>query len=312
VSLLVERASSLLLPVAQAHLFLQAQRVSAAAWDAPVVTRTALNLVVELMLAAGVPVLGRQHGANYVDQDLGTIHFDSDFNRCTEYFSYGFGPDEFAATYPHSNARCKFIPAGGPSLAVGQRAARVDIAFPIMSCHSLFDWCRMSEAALARHQSLILAAMEARRDLSCVVKPLLNFTQDDFAHTQTLRSLRHVRVAHTSWTRFLERRRPRLVVLELASTSLYQTLPLDIDIFLMLDPVFPFNEQALALLRRRVHVFSTIEQMTDAIGEYGSKDVARLRDPTFHETFVNRGSAVHHSNLLGEAAAPVQRRLSVS
>jgi hypothetical protein len=295
---LLENASPLLLPLAHAQLMLRSQTINAAAWDAPLVTRPQLNLVAELLLCTGVPVLGRQHGANYCDQDLGTIHFDSDFNRCTHYLSYGFGEREFAATYPSSEARCAFFPAGNPPRAVRRRRRPVDIAFPPTSCNSLFDVARMPESELVQRQARILQAMEAREDLTCVVKPPLYFGEDDSANLEALRRLRHVRVMRATWTEYLARWRPRLVVFEIASTPLFEALPFDVDIFLMLDPIFPFAESALAMLKKRVHIFAAVDGLVEAIRQYGLEPLPRLRDQTYYSIYVNRGSSIAALELL--------------
>ncbi len=298
VSWVIQNANSLLLPLAHVHLLLQSQAVSAAAWDAPLITRPQLNVLAELLLCSGIPVLGRQHGANYVDQNLGAIHFDSDFNRCTHFFTYGFGPQEFAATYPMAKARCAFIPAGNPPLEVKRRQRVVDIVFPITNCSPLFQLARIPENELTRRQSRILQAMELRQDLKCVVKPPLYFGEDNFAHLETLRRLRYVRVARATWTDYLERFRPRLVVFEIASTPLFEALPLDVDIFLMLDPIFPFAESALAMLKKRVHVFPAAEDLAEAIRRYGIEPMPRLRDKTYYSAYVNRGSPAAALELL--------------
>jgi hypothetical protein len=132
--------------------------------------------------------------------------------------------------------------------------------------------------------------MEVREDLKCVVKPPLNFGEDNFGHLEALRRLRHVRVARATWSDYLVRCRPRLVVFEIASTPLFEALPLDVDIFLMLDPIFPFAESALAMLKKRVHVFTAAEELAEAIGRYGIEPLPRLRDQTYYRAYVNRGS----------------------
>jgi hypothetical protein len=308
VSQVVREAHALLLPLVQMHRYLQSHSVSAAAWDLPLSTRPQLNLTVELLLASGVPVFGRQHGANYVDQDLGSIHFDSDFNRCTHYFSYGFAAEEFAATYPSMRPRCQFIPAGNPPLRVHPWRRRVDIVFPITNGGSLFYLARMPEHDLAQRQLQILHAMDARADLDCVVKPPPHYLDDEFSHTQTLRRLRHVRVTSVPWSDYLQRNRPRLAVFEVASTPLFEALPLDIDLLLMLDPVFPFTPAALAMLRKRVHIFASAAELAQAIRDYGVQAMPRLRDQSYYDTYVNRGSDAAVAELLNGPALTLQYR----
>jgi hypothetical protein len=307
----VSAARGLFCALADAFLATHSEPASAVAWDVPPVTSARSNLLVEFYLCSGVPVWGRQHGANYLCQDLGTIHFDSDFNRCTHYFSYGAGAQEFAALYPKRGARCAFIAAGHVPLEVRHRRRPVDIVFPITNCCSLFDLARGPESELAQRQAAILGTMDGRSDLRCVVKPFLHFSEDDFAHTQALRRLRNVRVVRTTWADYLAQWRPRLAVFEIASTPLYEVLPLDMDIFLMLDPVFPFAESALAMLRDRVHVFATLRELTDAIRTYGREPLPRLRDSKFYATYANRGSPSAVAALLTEPAWQRECRLPI-
>ena len=273
-------------PLVDAHFFLRSSNVTAAAWDIPPVARPQLNLLAELCLRSGIPVLGRQHGASYGDQDLGRIHFDSDFDRCTHFFTYGFGARELAAAYPAARPTCRFLPAGNRPLVQKQRARPVDIVFPISHRVPLLYLARMPEAALARRQQLILEAMDARTDLRCAVKP----APGEHMHDERLRRLRHVQVVRTPWTEYLERCAPRLVVCEVASTAMLEALPLHVDIFLMLDPLFPFSEPALEMLRKRAHVFDAAEGLAAAISAYGRAPLARLRDRSYYDTYVNRGS----------------------
>jgi hypothetical protein len=144
--------------------------------------------------------------------------------------------------------------------------------------------------------------MDARPDVRSVVKPPLYFSENDFGHVQALRNLRHVRVARDTWRAYLSRWRPRLVVSEIASTPLFETLPLDVDIFLMVDPVFPFSESAAVMLRKRVHIFETADELAEAIRRYGRVSLPRLRDDTFYDTYVNRGSTAAVAQLLGSRA----------
>jgi hypothetical protein len=79
---------------------------------------------------------------------------------------------------------------------------------------------------------------------------------------------------------------------------LLETLPLDVDIFLMVDPVFPFAESALTMLKKRAHIFATVEGLAKAIRQYGLVPLPRLRDQTYYGTYVNRGSPAEALDLL--------------
>ena len=63
--------------------------------------------------------------------------------------------------------------------------------------------------------------------------------------------------------------------------------------FLMLDPGWLYSQQALAMLRKRVHVFATTDAMADAIASYDPGSAVSLRDDSFYSMYVNRGSPQH-------------------
>jgi hypothetical protein len=62
------------------------------------------------------------------------------------------------------------------------------------------------------------------------------------------------------------------------------------------------------MLRRRVHVFDTAEELAAAIRAYGREPAPRLRDTSYYDTYVNRGSAARVPELLATPAAALDYR----
>jgi hypothetical protein len=303
VDALLAKARQLLRPLPYVNAVVKRRDVRLVAWDLPVVTDPTHNLIVELGLALQLPVFGRQHGANYGCQNLGTIHFDSDFNRCTQFFSYAFGLGEFSATYPAGKVRCGFVPAGHTLPSPRTSARTLDIVFPIANCMPLYYLTRLPESELVRRQVLVIEAMESRKSLRCVLKAAPNSNAANFAHIERARRLKNVQFETTPWSSFLEQYRPRLAVFEVVSTPLFEAIELDVDMFVMLDPLFPFSPQALQMLRKRAHVFDSPEAMAAAICAYDPAASPRLRNDEFARTFVNRGSRESAFAKLNETGA---------
>ena len=289
VEFLADRAVELLLPAIYISHVIRRHPIAVAAWSSPLVLEMAPNLVLDVLLVAGVTVLGRQHGSCYIDQDMGDKHFDSDFNRCTHFLSFGATREEFASCYGERPTRCAIVPAGRPAPAAEASAQPIDIAFPILNCIPLSSFGRL-EWDLVHRQRVTLQAIHARPDLSSIVKPMLHFSEDDFSQMETLRELRHSRIVRATWTDFLKLYRPRLVVIEMISTPLYEVLHLDVDIFVMLCDIAPISRAALDALAKRVHIFATVEDMAAAIAAYDKAPLPRLRDDEFYRRYVNRGS----------------------
>ena len=287
---LITHISDYILPTMFYSSFVQKFSVGMVAWDNPVCNRPPLNLLTEYFLSLQTPVLGRQHGGCYVSQNTGFKHFDSDFNRCTHFLSYGIGNKEFKETYPGQNLPCQFLPIGNKQTIPKKNAEDIDILFPIVNSIELAEHGRLPESILVNRQERILEGIMQRTDLNSVIKPFANYSERNFAWYHRLKSLNNLNISKIPLNDFLENYKPKLVVLEYTSTSLYDVINLDLDIFLMVDDVFPISNSAMILLQKRAHIFSNSNDIKKAIITYNHNTVHKLRDDSFYKTYVNRGS----------------------
>jgi hypothetical protein len=268
--------------------------VTAAGWTVPLVG-TPSRLASEALMRQGVPVAGLQHGGCYLSQHLGEKHFMTDFAACTHFISYAADQECFEDAYSAGERRaygavrcCTVLPGGNADHASPRQGAEpVDVVFPVTNAVDLFWTCRTGADRLARAQCAVLEALEARTDLRSIVKPFPHASRDSIAVTSALRGLRHAQVVQMGWRDFLERYRPSLAVIEFPSTPLYEALAYDMDIFLLTDPTAPFTERALRLLERRVHVFHTADELTQALLRYSPQQGGKLRDTAFSRAYVN-------------------------
>lgn len=261
-------------------------------------THAPKNWIVQFLIEAGIPVLGMQHGSHYGINDTVYRHILSDFNHCTHFFSYGFTGQELAKLYPDYPSLPKIIPVGStksPFLPDAKATPElVDAFFPMTIGRSLLKNSDIPPHELAERQRAVLSVLEKRSDLRTLIKPIKNPTEQQLLIGKTLNQLTHCEVIYDMWLpKSLRNYSPKLVIIEYHSTPLYEVLPLDCDIFLLLDDAFPFTENALQLLRKRVHCFERTEDLVEAIRVYPNS-IEKLRDNSFYSKYVANPNAQSH------------------
>ena len=286
-----------LLPLIYVDQLFQRYGVDLCVWGNPPV-QFSKSLVCEYLLKRGVRIVGMQHGASYMVQ-YSPRHFESDFSRCTHYFSYGFDENTARLAYPDKELACNVIPTGSykelefvRSQSVDSKNKKaIDILFPITNCASVFNGHRINAAQLAMYQNQLLDLLEGITDLRIVVKPSPNYNAANCAVCERIKRLRNVQLSKLKLMAFLEHYSPRLIVLEYPSTPLFEVVGLDVDILLMSYPTIPFFTEALDLLRKRVHIFEDIEDMKTAILKYSKGQITKLRNKEFYHKYVYRKNA---------------------
>lgn len=256
-----------------------------------------LPLMVEYLLKSGVQVLGTQHGGCYAVQDCARKHFLSDLQRCTHFLSYGFEEADLNHTYPGSLVPCKVIPVGSyrvnklkKNLNKNSNREKIDIFYPLTNNLSIFfEAYRINASKLRFYQTEILNTLDQLTGLRIVVKPLPNYSEKDCSVIEILKRLQHVKVVdHLTVTSFLRKYETQAVVIDFPSTPLYEVIGEGLDIFLMSDPILPFSNEVLALLKKRVHYFEKIQDLTAALEKYQNGDLPKLRDCGFYNKHVYR------------------------
>jgi len=249
-------------------------------------------LAFEFLRCAGIPVLGAQHGSMYGDMFV-PWHFDSDFNRCDRYLSYGFDEADLGRLYPGRRSAARIVPVGKANLPVPRSGAvPVDILFPLTNSISLFEggMTRTLPHELTERQLAILRHLDGIPRLRICAKPFPNAGPANCSVWEILRGLRRVEVAQgRTLMEFLQGHSPRIVVIEYPSTPVAEVLGLDAEVFMMGDPLIRYDAQALGLLRKRVHYFEETAPLLDALDAFLRGDLAPLRDDGYYRRYVSSG-----------------------
>lgn len=251
------------------------------------------NWIISELLSKNTPVVGMQHGSHYGTNDTGYKHYLLDFKNCTHYLSYGFTQEDLNQLYSDYSPIPKVIPVGTTKQFApyqSQERTQIDVLFPISIGHSMLMDREMPAHDLAMIQHKICDTLESRTDLTTVIKTIKKPTEDKLFINESLKQLTHCKVVYTEWlAKFLRKNAAKLVVLEYHSTPLYEVMELDCDIFLLLDEGFPFTNEALELLKKRVFCFENIDDLLLALKNYPN-DIPRLRDDSFYKRYVAKAN----------------------
>ncbi|MBZ0166845.1 MAG: hypothetical protein K8I00_08555, partial [Candidatus Omnitrophica bacterium] len=274
-----------LLTIQQVH---EREPVSLALWGNPPVYGCKA-LVFEYLKSRQVPVTGAQHGAGHIDQIV-PWSIDSQYNRCTYFLSYGFSDQDRSGSLPDSNITSKTIPVG---MAIDKQdrinRRSLDVFFPIANNLSMFDGGMKSipPGKLGHRQREILDVLAQASELKVCVKPVRMASPRYFAFREYLQDLKSLQVEYNVSVReFLEVYQPKVVLIEYPSTPLYEVLHLDADIFLMMDPLNPFEGQALSELEKRVYIVQDTEDLERHLQQLTLGQLNPKRDHTFYEHYI--------------------------
>ncbi len=271
--------------------YLLKHKVVACIWGLPPCLRNN-SLFAEYCINNGVPVLGFQHGGNYITQNLQFVHFDSYFSRCTHFFSYGFTSDDANKVYPKRKVDCEVIPSGSYYESLRQRKKRstvknVDILFPLTNSMSMFTIGRINGFDLAQYQISILDYLEnIPSNKNIVAKPFSEYNSENCAVFKKLKSLKKVKVNTLHLASYLQIFTPKVVIIEYPSSPLFEMIGQEVEIFLMLDPVSPFSKDALSLLEKRVHIFSRVEDLFASLDDYLEGLMPKRRNNEFYNKYI--------------------------
>jgi hypothetical protein len=57
----------------------------------------------------------------------------------------------------------------------------------------------------------------------------------------------------------------------------------------MPDPIYPFFEEAFELLKKRVHIFNSVEELRTLIEKFRAGTLPRLRDESYYKKYMLGG-----------------------
>lgn len=269
--------------------------ISLGLWgNPPIMGSTALAF--EYLRKKGVKTIGFQHGACYGDQIV-PKHIDSDYNRCDFFVSYGFTKEDLKCGYREHHDirfRTRVMPYGQltKTKKIPWHRKHIDFLFPITNCISIFDGGVSRNPFLAKAQIDMLEYLNTKQNLTIVVKPMIFSTYKNFGMFPLLSSLKNLTVVNYMGLRdFLVKYMPKAVIIEYPSTTLYDVIGMDTEIFLLGDPINVYEDGALEKLKKRVYYAENTAQLFTMIDRFIDGKLEIKRDNTFYNHYVNKDNA---------------------
>jgi hypothetical protein len=257
-------------------------------WGLPPVTGLTA-LLFEFLRSKNIKVIGSQHGGTY-GESYAPWHFDSDFNRCDYFISYGFSATDLARLYPERHIHTRIVPAGSVVNLKNHGAKKpIDILFPLTNAQSIFagGMTRIPPDQLTARQVALLEYLNTLQHLTVYIKPFRFSTYKNCSVLPVLKRCKNLKVVrHLNLEEFLTKYRPRAVLVEFPSTPLFEVLHLDAEIFLMDNPLRPFERQALEELSKRVYYAADSETMISWLDLFVHGKLPKKRDNTFFNHYV--------------------------
>ena len=254
-------------------------------------------LIVEYLLRTEVPVVGMQHGGNYVVQNCMDVHFDSDFNNCSHYLSYGFDTNDLQQTYPTKKCKCEIVPVGSYKEHINRKtkvlieeSQPIDILFPMTISLSLFqDVFRINGSQLNAFQRDLIEFLDNFSNIRTCVKPIVGYDDKTCSTIELFKRLKNIQILkNVTFLECFNRFTIKSVVMEFPSTPLFEVIGKEVDIFLLADPILPFSWDALNLLKKRVYFFEDLHELKSSLLKYLVGDLPMLRNNEFYDKYVYR------------------------
>ena len=250
-------------------------------------------LITNFLMNNDIPVIGSQHGGNYGTQNCYSMHFDTDFSRCSHFLSYGFTYEDLKATYPSRTTNCEIVPVGScleqsRVESSSKSKAKIDILFPLTNAMSIFpEGCRPKSDLLTTYQTKILKHLDQLDQLRVVVKPFKDSSYENCSVMQVISMLENIEVIDDMHlTACLKENEVRAIVSEYPSSPMFEVIGLDTEIFQLSAPNIPFSKESLELLTRRVHWFEDIDNMLEMLGLWVKGSLKHKRDLSYYNKFL--------------------------
>ncbi len=246
-------------------------------------------MIFEYLSSKGIKVVGSQHGCLY-GEALSPWNVETDFNRCDHFISWGFTREDLERVYPSIKIKAEILPLGKTKIVKYEKASRkIDFLFPITVSISMFEsgMDRISPDMVVERQITLLEHLNSLKSRDIYIKPFIDSGYLNCSAWSVFERLNNLKVVdNVSLTDFLLEYSPKAVLIEVPSQPLFDVLPLDAEIFLMDDPLNPYEAKALEELKRRVHYCEDTAEAIAKIDLFMKGELEKKRDDTFYKHYM--------------------------
>jgi hypothetical protein len=248
-------------------------------------------LLIEFVKCTGIKIIGAQHGSSFVEQIV-PEHFASDFDMCDYYISHGFTDSDIRRSYPSALRFPDILPFGCSEITLQPDYApktTIDILFPITNSISIFAGgaCRIPFGSLCFAQKYIINFLDRLSQYTIYVKPMMGTNQSNSCIGKWSHTFQNIHYLDTiGLGDFLKFNLPKIAIIEYPSTPLQDLLVLDTEIFLLMDPILPYEQEALSELQKRVHCYDSVDQLISGVESFLAGELSSKRDNTFLHHYI--------------------------
>lgn len=267
--------------------------ISLAIWGNPPTNRSKA-LFFEFLRSINVKILGCQHGSNYLEVVEPWL-FKTDLSRCDYFISYGPTQDDLKRKNPDITTKVKILPLGSARIKFFKKQKKeIDILFPLATMYPFFSagMKRLPLHQLHDRQLRILNYLSSLQDLNIYIKPEPNSIYNYCSVLSILGKNKKWKVIdNLTLMEFLEEYKPRITIIECYSTPLFEVLPVDSEIFVMNDEIYPIEAEALRSLKKRVNYSENLEEFIAMIDNFLAGNIEKKRDDSFFRKYVYKDNA---------------------
>ena len=249
------------------------------------------SMIFEFLRSKNIKIIGAQHGSLYGDS-YRPWHFDSDFQRCDYFISYGFDNEDLKRLYPKKKISTEIVPLGMNKHRIEKKSKKnIDILFPITNSLSMLNGglVRLNLDILTERQIRILEYLNGLANKVVYIKPFKYSSYENCSVLPVFDRLNNLKVVtNLNLNEFIGKYSPRIVIIEYPSQPLFDVLHLDAEIFYMADYVIPLSKNASELLKKRVHYSDDIDDIISKIDLFIKGKLDSKRDNSFYNHYVKR------------------------
>lgn len=249
------------------------------------------SVIFEWLRSKNIRIIGAQHGSTY-GETYKEWHFDSDFDNCDHYFSYGFTAEDLQRMYPHRELKAEILPFGMvEKIRPASDRKKIDILFPVTNSMSVFNGgtSRIPPHELTKRQIDLLEYLNSVKGADIYIKLFYNANYRTSSVLPVLKRLKNLKIVNDmSLIDFLGRYDPRGVLIEYPATPLYEIVSMDTEIFLLNDNIQIYEACALEKIRKRVHYSESTERTISEIGLFLNGSLEPKRNDSFYKHYVHK------------------------
>jgi hypothetical protein len=290
VSICSEKSPKLITMSNSFNTLVTTKRIKTVIWgNSPIYFEKAL--FIEFLKCRGVKIIGAQHGSSFVEQIV-PEHFTSDFDMCDYYISHGFTDSDIRRSYPSALCFPDILPFGCSEITLQPAdipKTAIDILFPLTNSASIFAGgvSRIPFGSLCSAQKYIINFLDHLSQYTIYVKPMMGTDQSNSCIGKWSYTFQNIHYLDTiGLDDFLKHYIPKIAIIEYPSTPLQSLLVSDTEIFLLMDPILPYEQEALSELQKRVHCYDSVDQLISGVESFLAGELSSKRDNTFLHHYI--------------------------